>query len=278
MNLKEIKSRIKAVQKTGNITKAMQNIALSKLKQAQDMHDHAQLFFNKAQAIKHTIIRHLEESSPYIGEAKVKNKLYIMIGSDRGLAGPYHNKIFKTFDMILKEQKDYTFILPIGKKAFQYATKRSLKTIIEKPVLNRDQIMTMDFSMLSKVMMTLFEAGQFGEVYIMYNKYETITSNETVVEKLFPIVDDISKENETHIFETNADDIGLKFMPTYIQSLLLLSLANGKLSEHASRMIAMKNATDNAKEIASKLEVSYHRARQQAITEELIDVINGSNV
>ena len=278
MNLKEIKSRIKAVQKTGNITKAMQNIALSKLKQAQDMHDHAELFFQKVQGFKQTIVRHLEESSPYIGEAKVKNTLYIMVGSDRGLAGPYHNKLFKAFDAILNEQKDHTFILPIGKKAFQYATKKNLNMIIEKPVLNRDQIMTMDFSMLSKIMMSLFEAGQFGEVYVMYNKYYAITSNETVVEKLFPIVETVEKENETHIFETSADDMGLKFMPTYIQSLLLLSLANGKLSEHASRMIAMKNATDNAKDIASKLEVAYHRARQQAITEELIDVINGSNV
>jgi F-type H+-transporting ATPase subunit gamma len=150
--------------------------------------------------------------------------------------------------------------------------------VVEKPVMNRDMIMTTDFNMLSKLMMTLFEQGEFDEVSIVYNKHESITNHETVVERLFPIDEPQQNKNETHIFETSADEVALNFMPLYIQSVLLLSLANAKLSEHASRMIAMKNATDNAKEIASKLEVQYHRARQQAITEELIDVINGSNI
>lgn len=278
MNLKEIKGRIKAVQKTGNITKAMRNIALSKLKQSQEVQDHAELFFQKTVGLKQIIMNHLEEASSFIGEPQGNKKLYIMVGSDRGLAGPYHSHIFKMFEEQKHTNKKDIYVLPIGKKAFQYAVKKELQLIIEKPVLNRDQIMTMDYVMLSKLTVTLFEEGQFDEVLLMYNKHISIASHETVFERVLPLETSKEEKKETHIFETSSDDVALKFIPTYIQSVLLMSLANAKLAEHASRMIAMKNATDNAKEIASKLEVVYHRARQQAITEELIDVINGSNV
>lgn len=278
MNLKEIKGRIKAVQKTGSITKAMQNIALSKLKQAQDMHAHASLFFEKTQVLKRLVVSHVEESNAFIGTPQGDNVLYIVLSSDRGLAGPYHSHLFKTFEQESKKRSKNIFVLPIGKKAYQYAVKHDLNSIIEKPVMNRDMIMTMDFDVLSSLMIKLFEESQIDEVCIVYNKHISITSHETIVERLFPIEEEIAQKKETHIFETSAEDVALKFMPLYIQSVLLLSLANAKLAEHASRMIAMKNATDNAKEIASKLQVAYHRARQQAITEELIDVINGSNV
>lgn len=278
MNLKEIKGRIKAVQKTGNITKAMRNIALSKLKQSQDVQDHAELFFQKTVSLKQILMNHLEEASTFIGEPQGNKKLYIIVGSDRGLAGPYHTHIFKTFEDQKHANVKDIYVLPIGKKAFQYALKKELQLIIEKPVLNRDQIMTMDYLMLSKLMVTLFDEGQFDEVLLVYNKHISIASHETVVERVLPLETSKEEKRETHIFETSSDDVAVKFIPTYIQSVLLMSLANAKLAEHASRMIAMKNATDNAKEIASKLEVVYHRARQQAITEELIDVINGSNV
>jgi F-type H+-transporting ATPase subunit gamma len=124
----------------------------------------------------------------------------------------------------------------------------------------------------------LFQEGAFDSVWLAYNKHESISSHDSSIEMILPIDLEDTKKQETHIIETQDEQLFMKLMVNYVQSMLLQGLANAKLSEHASRMIAMKNATDNAKEIASKLEIVYHRARQQSITSELIDVINGSNV
>jgi F-type H+-transporting ATPase subunit gamma len=138
--------------------------------------------------------------------------------------------------------------------------------------------MTFNYQELSKLIIKLFDDALFDQVFIVYNRHESLTDHTSVVKKILPIEQTEQTLNETHVFEQSIGSLAKSMLSMYVQSQILLSLANAKLSEHSSRMIAMKNATDNAKEIASKLEIQYHRARQQAITEELIDVINGSNV
>lgn len=277
MNLKEIKGRIKAVKKTGNITKAMQNIALSKLKSATNIHEHAMLFDASFQKLNQIVFRHLDEQSPYVGEPKGDRKLYVVIASDRGLAGPYHNHLFKTIEAKL-ESSSSDVLLPIGKKGYQFVSKKSFKKVIDNPIMNRDNIMTFNYQELSNLVVKLFDSDLFDQVFIVYNQHESLTDHTPIIKKILPIDAKEQTLSETHVFEQSVLGLAKSMLSMYVQSQILLSLANAKLSEHSSRMIAMKNATDNAKEIANKLEIQYHRARQQAITEELIDVINGSNV
>lgn len=277
MNLKEIKGRIKAVQKTGNITKAMQNIALSKLKSATDIHEHAMLFDASFEKLNHIVFRHLDESTPYIGQPRGNRKLYVVVASDRGLAGPYHSHLFKELETQINDDDSHV-LMPIGKKGYQFVEKKGRQNVLEKPVMNRDNIMTFNYQELSKLIIKLFDDALFDQVFIVYNRHESLTDHTSVVKKILPIEQTEQTLNETHVFEQPIGSLAKSMLSMYVQSQILLSLANAKLSEHSSRMIAMKNATDNAKEIASKLEIQYHRARQQAITEELIDVINGSNV
>lgn len=277
MNLKEIKGRIKAVRKTGSITKAMQNIALSKLKSATDIHEHALTYDASFDNLNQIVFRHLSEGSPYMGEPRGPITLYVIVASDRGLAGPYHNHLFKSMDAIMNDDEHHIF-LPIGKKGFQFVDKKGLRNVMSKPMMNRDNIMTFGYHELSALILKLYDEGVFDQVSIVYNKHHTLTEHQATIQRILPIQVDTQNKLETHIFEQPVETIAKNMLANYIQSQLLLSLANAKLSEHSSRMIAMKNATDNAKEIASKLEIQYHRARQQAITEELIDVINGSNV
>lgn len=276
MNLKEIKGRIKAVKKTGNITKAMESIALSKLKGATTVHEHATQYDQQFKHIFKYFASHNEDASIFTDLPRGNKKLFILITSDRGLAGPYHNHLFKRLEQDFNHETD--FILPIGKKGFQYANKRGYQNILSDIVLNRDNIKTFDYNTLASRTIQLFQEGVFDSVWLVYNKHESISMHDSITEMILPVdVSDI-KQHETHIIETEDAHLFMKLMVNYVQSLLLQGLANAKLSEHASRMIAMKNATDNAKEIASKLEIVYHRARQQSITSELIDVINGSNV
>ena len=275
MNLKEIKGRIKAVKKTGNITKAMESIALSKLKGATKVFDDAVLYDQQFKTIFKQFASHSEEASIFTELPRGNKKLFILVTSDRGLAGPYHNHIFKRLEQDITSE-DY--VLPIGKKGFQFVNKRGYKNILKDMVLNRDNIKTFDYNRLATLVIQLFQEGAFDSVWLAYNKHESISSHDSSIEMILPIDLEDTKKQETHIIETHDEQILMKLMVNYVQSMLLQGLANAKLSEHASRMIAMKNATDNAKDIASKLEIVYHRARQQSITSELIDVINGSNV
>jgi len=275
VNLKEIKGRIKAVKKTGNITKAMESIALSKLKGATKVFDDAVLYDQQFKTIFKQFASHSEEASIFTELPRGNKKLFILVTSDRGLAGPYHNHIFKRLEQDITSE-DY--VLPIGKKGFQFVNKRGYKNILKDMVLNRDNIKTFDYNRLATLVIQLFQEGAFDSVWLAYNKHESISSHDSSIEMILPIDLEDTKKQETHIIETQDEQLFMKLMVNYVQSMLLQGLANAKLSEHASRMIAMKNATDNAKEIASKLEIVYHRARQQSITSELIDVINGSNV
>ena len=275
MNLKEIKGRIKAVKKTGNITKAMESIALSKLKGATKVFDDAVLYDQQFKTIFKQFASHSEEASIFTDLPRGNKKLFILVTSDRGLAGPYHNHIFKRLEQDITSD-DY--VLPIGKKGFQFVNKRGYKNILKDMVLNRDNIKTFDYNRLATLVIRLFQEGAFDSVWLAYNKHESISSHDSSIEMILPIDLEDTKKQETHIIETQDAQLLMKLMVNYVQSMLLQGLANAKLSEHASRMIAMKNATDNAKDIASKLEIVYHRARQQSITSELIDVINGSNV
>jgi F-type H+-transporting ATPase subunit gamma len=276
VNLKEIKGRIKAVRKTGNITKAMESIALSKLKGATTVFENATHYDQQFKHVFKYFASHNEDASIFTDLPRGDKKLYIMITSDRGLAGPYHNHIFKRIEQDLNPNTDY--ILPIGKKGFQYVNKRGYQNILKDMVLNRDNIKTFDYNRLATLIIELFQEGALDSVWLVYNKHESISMHEASIEMILPVdVSDIH-QNETHIIETEDELLMMKLMINYVQSMLLQGLANAKLSEHASRMIAMKNASDNAKDIASKLEIVYHRARQQSITSELIDVINGSNV
>jgi F-type H+-transporting ATPase subunit gamma len=275
VNLKEIKGRIKAVKKTGNITKAMESIALSKLKGATKVFDDAVLYDQQFKTIFKQFASHSEEASIFTELPRGNKKLFILVTSDRGLAGPYHNHIFKRLEQDITSE-DY--VLPIGKKGFQFVNKRGYKNILIDMVLNRDNIKTFDYNRLATLVIQLFKEGAFDSVWLVYNKHESISSHDSSIEMILPIDLEETKKQETHIIETHDEQLLMKLMVNYVQSMLLQGLANAKLSEHASRMIAMKNATDNAKDIASKLEIVYHRARQQSITSELIDVINGSNV
>jgi len=276
VNLKEIKDRIKAVRKTGNITKAMESIALSKLKGATTVFENATHYDQQFKHVFKYFASHNEDASIFTDIPRGSKKLYIMITSDRGLAGPYHNHIFKRIEQDLNPSNDY--ILPIGKKGFQYVNKRGYQNILKDMVLNRDNIKTFDYNRLATLIIELFQEEALDSVWLVYNKHESISMHEASIEMILPVdVSDIH-QNETHIIETEDELLMMKLMINYVQSMLLQGLANAKLSEHASRMIAMKNASDNAKDIASKLEIVYHRARQQSITSELIDVINGSNV
>ena len=279
MSLKDIKMRMQAITKTASITQAMHNIALSKIKKSSDMLKNTREFVIKLHGILAYANQNIEEAHRLTSLNEGKTKLYILVTSDRGLAGSYHNQLFKAF---LEEVKDLSVdeykVFVLGKKGFYFAQKRKLPMINKEIIYNRDDITTMYFRHYADLIKDAFMNKSIDEVILYYNHYVNTATQVVKKRTILPVIfdnEDIPKED--FIYDTAPEIVLDHTINIYIESSIFTALADAKLSEHASRMVAMKSATDNANEIVERLHTIYHRARQQEITSELIDVINGSN-
>lgn len=279
MGLKEIKLRMQAIEKTASITQAMHNIALSKIKKSNELFLHSKAFVNKIENILYNAHNSLDAKHRLTSENDGQNKLYILITSDRGLAGSYHNQLFKAFLEEIKDMNQSQYqVLALGKKGFYFAQKRGLPLINQDIIYNRDDLSVMYFRNYSRVVKDAFVAGDIDEVVLFYNHYVNTATQEVKKEKVLPILFEKKKLiEEIYIYDAEPEKVIDEVISVYLESSIFSALADAKISEHASRMIAMKNATDNANEIVERLHLMYHRARQQEITSEIIDVVNGSN-
>jgi F-type H+-transporting ATPase subunit gamma len=279
MSLKDIKMRMQAITKTASITQAMHNIALSKIKKSSDLLNNTRAFVVKLHGILAYANQNIDEAHRLTSINEGKTKLYILVTSDRGLAGSYHNQLFKAF---LEEVKDISVddykVFVLGKKGFYFAQKRKLPMINKEIIYNRDDITTMYFRHYADLIKDAFMNKNIDEVILYYNHYINTATQVVKKRTILPVIfeeEDMPKED--FIYDTTPEIVLDHTINIYIESSIFTALADAKLSEHASRMIAMKSATDNANEIVERLHTIYHRARQQEITSELIDVINGSN-
>ena len=279
MGLKDIKIRMQAIKKTASITQAMHNIALSKIRKSTDLRVQSETFVEKINDILHYASHRIDEENRLVTDNGSQKRLYILITSDRGLAGSYHNQLFKAFLEEIKDMnKDDYMVFVLGKKGYYFALKRKLPMINHEIIYHRDDITTMYFRHYSQLIKETFMTKDVDEVILFHNHYINTATQHVRKKKLLPVIFEDKPVKETYIYDQDPTEILDQTINIYIESSIFAALADAKLSEHAARMVAMKNATDNANEIVEKLNTLYHRARQQEITSELIDVVNGSNV
>ena len=280
MGLKEIKLRMTAINKTAAITQAMHNIALSKIKKSTELLNQSESFVSKIHDILKYADQHLDEPNKITSPGSQKHKLYVLITSDRGLCGSYHNQLFKAFLEETKHvSKDTYQLFVLGKKGYYFAQKRNLPMINNEIIYNRDDITTMFFRTYAKLIKDVFVQGHIDEVVLYHNHYINTATQVIKKETILPVIFDKPKVyREEYIYDVKPEVVLDQTVDIFIESSIFKALADAKLSEHAARMIAMKNATDNANDIVDRLHTMYHRARQQEITSEIIDVVNGSNV
>jgi len=280
MSLKEIKVRMQAIEKTASITFAMHNIALSKIKKSTELLKHSNRFLEHIKDVIVHANQNLENGDRYTAKSEGKKFLYVLITSDRGLAGSYHNQLFKAFLEEVKDlnKEDYQ-VFVIGRKGFFFVEKNHLPRVNDQIISNRDDISTLYFRNYASLMKEVFTEGYVDEIIIFHNHYINTGTQQVSKETILPIaLDDKQTITNDYIYDENPQVVLDKTMNVYLESRIFEAIADAKLSEQASRMIAMKNATDNANEIVSQLNLLYHRERQREITNEIIDVINGANV
>ena len=274
---KSIKTKIQATKKTAQITKAMNMVSASKLKQATQAIENYVSFIDKIEEIVANLVSSGDVKHPLLEKKDGNKTCYIIITSERGLAGPFNSNIYKLMNNLINED-DY--VLPFGGRGFNYCKNR-YKMLIDKPVILRDDVRFDDIIESLVLMVTNYIQGMFSEVKVIYNHFVNTLNQTQEVRKILPVetkkLDYVSNYHRIYDFEGGIEGLLDKVLPIYIENIVYGIILDSKASEHASRMTAMKNATDNAEEIISSLELMYNRARQAAITLELTDIIGGAN-
>lgn len=279
-SLIEVRSRIASTKKTSQITKAMYMVSSSKVKRSQQAYINYQDFLDRIRGLVANTLSNVGEdfSYPMLEEREIKTTAYLIISSDTGLAGPYNTNVFKQFEQLVSENKGDYVVWTIGRKAFSYAKAKKHPLINTSPTLIRDDVMYVDIVPLAKQFVQAYLKGEIDKLVIVYNHFVNSLTIEIKSETLLPISEIKATENKTeYLYEGGIDHIVDEIMPMYIQAVVYGIILDAKISEHSSRMNSMKNATDNAEEVIDKLQILYNRARQSAITTELIDIIAGAN-
>lgn len=284
-SMRSVKLRINATKKTSQITKAMNMISAAKLKTAEKNIRDFNPFIEKIQEIIANVmvdkVSIADVDNILLKPREIKKVCYIVISSDKGLSGAFNVNVIKELKNKinnLDKNLDYT-VCPLGLKAYM-AVKKNHYNLYKDELINvRDDIEFSEMIPFIKQIMMGFMMGDFDSVEVIYNHYVNTLIQNVQTTKLLPIVELGSpKEVKSYEFDGDIESILKTILPIYVENLLYGFVLDSKASEHASRMNSMKKATDNASEIVEKLELLYNRARQQAITLELTDIIGGASV
>lgn len=284
-SIRAVKLRINATKKTSQITKAMNMISASKLKNAERQIKNYQPFLEKIEEILANITQDKQALSDvdsiFLKPREIKKICYIVISSDKGLAGAFNINVLKELKKNIEnlpKNIDYC-VASVGLKSFNFVLKNKYNMFNDKPIFIRDDVEFHEMTEFIRNIVVGYILGNFDEVRVIYNHYVNTLIQEIKVSKLLPIVE-INKTptNLNYEYDGNMEDILNMVLPIYVENLVYGFVLDSKASEHASRMNSMKKATDNATEVVSKLELLYNRARQQAITLELTDIIGGASV
>ncbi|XCS11120.1 ATP synthase F1 subunit gamma [Aeribacillus pallidus] len=280
-SLRDIKTRINSTKKTSQITKAMEMVSASKLNRAETSAKSFVPYMEKIQEVVANIaLGSTDVSHPMLEKRPVKKTGYVVITSDRGLAGAFNSNVLRAVYQTIQERHrstDEYAVIAIGKVGRDFFKKRGMP-VVEEIVGLGDDISFSDIKEIASNTVKLFEDGKVDEIYTFYNHYVSAIQQEVTEKKLLPLSDiAANKKMTSYEFEPSQEDILAVLLPQYAESLIYGALLDSKASEHAARMTAMKNATDNAKELINTLTLSYNRARQAAITQEITEIVGGAS-
>lgn len=284
-NLKEIRNRITSVGSTMQITSAMKMVSAAKLKRAQDAITQMRPYAEKLQEILGNLTASLDISENALAAARpVEKVLIIAITSNRGLCGGFNNNIIKRVNLAITEEYSNADVslLCLGKKAKDAFKRSDMYFDISGTGISEDIFANLSFgnvSFIAEYVMKAFLDKKFDKVVVIYNSFINAASQAVKEEQLLPIVPTEQKENTQagdYIFEPSKEEIVDELIPKTLKIQLFKALLDSNASEHGARMTAMHKATDNAKELQRSLKLSYNKARQAAITNEILEIVGGA--
>jgi F-type H+-transporting ATPase subunit gamma len=285
--LKEVRNRIKSIQNTQQITKAMKMVSAAKLRRAQDHIIQMRPYAQKLQELLSNIVSNSEGDLGGMDlavERPAEKILFFVITSDRGLAGAYNANVIKAAKAAIAEryaaqaQKGNVTIWSIGKKGYEHFVKNNYNVTDTY----KDIFLNLDFEHVqaaAQAAVKAFENKEFDRVELVYSQFRNAATQSFVVEKFLPIPKVEKKPgaaNVDFIFEPNRETLIAELMPKILNTQLFKAVLDANASEHGARMTAMDKASENANELLKALRLSYNRARQAAITTELTEIVSGA--
>jgi len=279
-NLKEIRNRIASVSSTMQITSAMKMVSAAKLKKAQDAITAMRPYANKLTEL----LQHLSGSldadtgSAYSNERSVQKVLVVTITSNRGLCGAFNSNVIK--QCIALQTDTYSnqevHFMAIGKKGNDLLRKKN--TVIANHSKVYDDLSFDNVALIAEEMMNFFAEGKYDRIILVYNKFKNAATQILMTEQFLPIVASESESSTTtdYIFEPEKEKIVMELIPKSLKTQLYKAIRDSFASEHGARMTAMHKATDNASELRDQLKLTYNKARQAAITNEILEIVGGA--
>lgn len=284
--LKEVRNRIKSIQNTQQITKAMKMVSAAKLRRAQDQILQMRPYAQKLQELLSNIVSNSEGDlgMDLAVQRPVEKVLLIVITSDRGLAGAYNSNLIKLAKATIREKyptqadKGNVTIWSIGKKGYEHFAKNNYKVT----ETYKDIFLQLSFEHVqaaAQAAVKAFKKGEFDAVEIVYSQFRNAATQNFALEQFLPIPKVVKKpgaSNVDFIFEPGKEELIVELMPKILNTQLYKAVLDAWASEQGARMTAMDKASDNANELLKSLRLSYNRARQAAITTELTEIVSGA--
>ncbi len=284
MNVRAIKQRAQAVEKTKKIVKAMQVVALTRLKKLEASALYGKMYFEKMKTLVEAIAQDLKNFHPLLQPRKQENRIWIVaIGSDRGLCGNFNANISKAVDRFVDEHRQVDVkIIPVGRKILRHVEKKypdKLELFLDK--LTDKQALNNFLDELQEKAVDSYIANELDAFYILYSEFKGHILGRIKQLRVLPLGEDIAGEKglkPNFIFEPDEDELLSVVIKEYLSSQVNQTLLESRAAEELSRMLAMKSATDAADKMLQVLMLSYHKARQANITKEIIEIINAQGV
>ena len=283
-NLKEVKERINSVSSTQQITKAMKMVAAAKLRKAQDKITQMRPYSQKLTAILNNVSSGSESNMEivYAQEREVRNVLIIPITSDKGLCGAFNSNVLKATMVDLNTHfagKNVT-VLPLGKKAFEFFSKRGYNVIHDYHQVFSD-VSFENVKDAAEYVMKAFEDEVYDQVVMVYNEFKNVATQIVQVEQFLPIqkvevAENLAASDTDYIVEPSQAYIIEELVPNSLKIQFYKAVLDSNASEHGARMTAMDKATENAGELLKELKLIYNRTRQAAITNEILEIVAGA--
>lgn len=275
--MKDIKRRIKSVGSTRQITKAMELVASSKLRKAKQRAEQARPYFNELyRSMCEIASANTDFSTIFTQKREIKNRLFIVVAGDRGLAGGYNSNVLKLAAAAHADDAEKPKIIAVGKKSIEYFSKRGYDIVGSFPNAAEDIKPAMAYD-IANIAIDMFRNGEVDDVQLFYTMFVSSLTQEPQQMSVLPMATQKLENYGTMDYDPSPEAVFDRIVPRFTASLLQCAIVESYASEQGARRTAMESATDNADEMIASLSLLYNRARQASITQELTEIVGGAN-
>jgi len=283
-NVKALRRRLRSIKNTKQITRAMEMVSAAKLKRAQDVLIAARPYAGKLQELLGRLAGSAAATHPLFDTRTTGKRILVLVTADRGLAGSFNAQLIKMAEQTLRSWNEPTELVCVGKKGYDYFKSRQWPLRITITDL-AGKLSSERSNDIAEQLQQLFLSGEARDVYILYNTFVSTMVFRPTLEKLLPLDPDALLANAPatakgatgeYLLEPNADDVFGSLLPRFIRSKMYIVLAETFAAEHSARMVAMSGATKNCQELIESVSLAMNKARQAAITKEILEIVGGA--